>query len=92
MNAISTDFLAKQADLSWLKGRQRRECAVVTDPCAFAVSASIRRVARQYDLPESAIPAAARVAREELDRTNDVFGAMDAGIRELVRLARERLS
>lgn len=86
---MNTDFAARQSDLSWLRARNRRCCAVVTDPTAFAVSASIRRVAAEYGLPQSAIPAAARVARVELDRTDDPFAAMDAGWRELVRLARE---
>jgi hypothetical protein len=85
----SPDFAARQSDLAWGRVRNRRCCAVVTDPCAFAVSASIRRVASEYGLPQSAIPAAARVAREELDRTDDVFAAMDAGMRALVMLARE---
>jgi hypothetical protein len=63
---MNTDFAIKQSDLAWLRGRNRRPGAVVTDPQLFGIAASMRRVARKYGLPPGKLLLACRAVRAEL--------------------------
>jgi hypothetical protein len=79
------DLASHQAHHHWLRERHRREhCAVITDPLAFGVAASMRRVAERYGLPMERLLEACRVSRAELDRTGEVIDAYRAGMRILV--------
>lgn len=80
----ASDFAARQSDLSWLRARNRRCCAVVTDPQAFGIAASMRRVAAKYGLPTDRLLTACREVRAELDRSNELLPAYQAGIRALL--------
>lgn len=81
---MNADFQALQDHHHWLRERNRRACAVVTDPVAFGVAASMRRVAETYGLPTTKLLTACRAMRAELDRTNELLAAYRAGMRELV--------